>query len=73
MKAVFLREMKLNFKSLLIWSLTVGGMGLACILLYQNMQTDMKEMADMFSNMGAFSDAFGMSTLSIATLEGFEE
>ena len=71
MKAVFLREMKLNFKSLLIWSLTVGGMGLACILLYQNMQSDMKEMADMFSNMGAFSDAFGMSTLSIATLEGF--
>ena len=31
----------------------------------------MADMADSFSNMGAFSDAFGMSTLSIATLGGF--
>ena len=71
MKPVFIREMKLNFKQLLIWSLTVGGLGLACVLMYQSMQGDMKEMADMFSHMGAFSDAFGMSTLSIATLKGF--
>ncbi|MCR5594619.1 MAG: ABC transporter permease [Lachnospiraceae bacterium] len=71
MISVFLKEMKLNTKNLLIWSLTVGGLGLACILLYQSMQGDMKEMADAFSNMGAFSDAFGMSTLSIATLKGY--
>ena len=71
MKAVFLRELKLNLKSLIIWSLTVGGLGLVCILMYQSMDSEMKDMADMFSNMGAFSDAFGMSTLSIATLGGF--
>ncbi|MCR5684232.1 MAG: ABC transporter permease [Lachnospiraceae bacterium] len=71
MKSVFIREMKLNLNQLLIWSFTVGGLGLACILMYQSMQGDMKEMAEMFSNMGAFSDAFGMSTLSIATLKGF--
>ena len=29
-----------------------------------------KDMADAFSNMGAFSEAFGMSTLSIATMKG---
>ncbi|MCR4989657.1 MAG: ABC transporter permease [Lachnospiraceae bacterium] len=71
MKNIFLQEMKLNIKNFLIWSLTVGGLGLACIMLYQSMQGDMKEMADAFSNMGAFSDAFGMSTLSIATMKGF--
>ncbi len=71
MKYVFLREMKMNLKTLLIWALSVGGMGLACILLYSSMQGDMQEMADAFSNMGAFSDAFGMSTLSIATLKGY--
>ena len=71
MRTIFCKEMKLNLKALLIWSLSVGGMGLVCILLYQSMQGDMKEMADAFSNMGAFSDAFGMSTLSIATLKGF--
>ncbi len=70
-KAVYFKEVKMNMKQLIIWSLTVGGLGLFCILLYQNMRGDIKEMADMFSDMGAFSDAFGMSTLSIATLEGY--
>ena len=71
MKHILFRELKLNLKTFLIWSLSVGLMGLVCILLYQSMEGDMKDMADMFSNMGAFSDAFGMSTLSIATIEGF--
>ena len=71
MRNVYLKEMKMNLKALLIWSLTVGLMGLCCILLYKSMQGDMKNMADAFSNMGAFSDAFGMSTLSIATLKGY--
>ncbi len=71
MRSVLKRELIINFKNLMIWSLSVGAMGLACILLYQSMEGDMKEMADAFSNMGAFSDAFGMSTLSIATLKGY--
>ncbi|MBR4994065.1 MAG: ABC transporter permease subunit [Lachnospiraceae bacterium] len=71
MKSVFVREIKLNLKNLIIWSLSVGSLGLVCILLYQSMQGDIKDMADAFSNMGSFSDAFGMSTLSIATLKGY--
>jgi ABC-2 type transport system permease protein len=71
MKSIFVREIRLNLKTVVIWSLSVGLIGLACILLYQNMQGDIEEMADAFSNMGAFSDAFGMSTLSIATLGGY--
>ncbi|MCR4904336.1 MAG: ABC transporter permease [Butyrivibrio sp.] len=71
MKIIYLKEMKMNIKNLLIWSISVGAIGFACILLYQSMQGDMEEMADAFSNMGAFSDAFGMSTLSIATLKGY--
>lgn len=71
MLSVCIHELKLNLKSLLIWSLSVGGMGFLCILMYTSMEGEMAEMADTFSNMGAFSDAFGMSTLSIATLSGF--
>jgi len=71
MLTVCKHELKLGFKTLLIWSLSVGLMGLVCILLYTSMEGEMAEMADTFSNMGAFSDAFGMSTLSIATLGGF--
>ena len=71
MLAIFKQEMKLNLKSLLIWALTVGGLGFICVLMYKSMEGDVMEMADSFSNMGAFSEAFGMSTLSIATLAGF--
>lgn len=71
MRTILFREIRLNLKNLLIWGFAVGGLGLVCILLYESMQGDMKEMADAFSNMGAFSDAFGMSTLSIATLKGY--
>ncbi len=71
MKAVFTRELKLNLSQFLIWTLAVGLLGLSCILMYTSMEGEVMEMADSFSNMGAFSDAFGMSTLSIATMKGF--
>ena len=38
MKSIFVREIRLNLKTVIIWSLSVGLIGLACILLYQNMQ-----------------------------------
>jgi len=71
MLSIFKHELKLNLKSLLIWSLSVGGLGFVCLLMYTSMEGEMMDMADTFSNMGAFSDAFGMSTLSIATINGF--
>ena len=71
MLSVIKRELRLGLKNLLIWTFTVGGLGLICTLMYNSMKGDMKEMAEQFSQMGAFSEAFGMSTLSIATLKGF--
>ena len=71
MVALWKSEWKAGIKSLLIWALSVGGMGLMCILLYKSMEESMAGMADSFASMGAFADAFGMSTLSIATLKGY--
>ena len=71
MKSIFFREWKSGFKTLLIWAAVVGGMGFACILLYKSMEGTMEEMAESFASMGSFADAFGMSTLSIATVKGF--
>lgn len=71
MGTMYKHEMKLNIKTLLIWFVCVGGMGFACILLFSSMKGDMENMAKGFASMGAFSDAFGMSQLSIATLTGF--
>ena len=71
MVTIYKREMKTDVKCLPIWFICVGGMGFACILLFSSMQESMEGMAESFASMGAFSDAFGMSQLSIATLIGF--
>ena len=71
MSAIFKYEWKSALKSLLIWALAIGGMGFICILLYKSMEDSMADMAESFASMGSFADAFGMSTLSIATLKGY--
>lgn len=71
MITLYRHEIKAYMKSLIIWFICVGGMGFACILLFSSMQESMENMAENFASMGAFSDAFGMSQLSIATLAGF--
>lgn len=64
-------EMKMNIKVLLIWTLSVGVLCAGCILLFKSLEEGMRDMADAYSNMGAFSAALGMDKLSISTLEGF--
>lgn len=64
-------EMKLNFKSLLIWTLCVGGMCFGCILLYSSLEDSIKDMAASFSDMGSMSAALGMDKMSLATLRGY--
>lgn len=71
MFTLYKHELKINFKSLLIWTICVGGMCFACILLFSSMEDAMADMAESFASMGAFSEAFGMDQLSIATLAGF--
>lgn len=71
MGTIYKHEMKSNLKNLFIWCLSVSIMGFICILLFTSVKDSMVGMADSFASMGAFSDAFGMDKLSIATLAGF--
>lgn len=71
MFTLYKQEMKSNLKTMLIWTLSVGGMCFACILLYSGLEESMGEIADSMAQMGAFSQAFGMTQLSIGTLAGF--
>ena len=74
MTAIIKQELKLNLKSMLIWALTVGGLGFICIMMYTSMEGDVMEMADSFSEMGAFSDAFGKTAAAVSAAaagEGF--
>lgn len=71
MRYIYGHEMRQYWKTLLLWAVCVGGMGMACILLYSSMQEEMAGMAENFAAMGNFAAAFGMDRLSIATLKGF--
>lgn len=71
MNTLFKHEMKMNYKSLLIWALAVGLLGMSCTLMYKSMEGQIEDMAKSFAELGAFADAFGMNTLSLATVSGF--
>ncbi len=71
MRTIYTHEIKNSIKALFIWFICVGSMGFACILLFASMKESMESIAESFASMGAFSDAFGMSQLSMATLPGF--
>lgn len=68
---LFKHEMRMNLKSLFIWTLCVGGLCFGCILLYTSLEDSLQDIADAYSNMGAMSVAFGMDKMSLATLTGF--
>lgn len=68
---LYKHEMKMNRKSLLLWTLCVGFTCFGCILLYTSLENSVKDMADSFSNMGSMSTALGMDKMSLATLRGY--
>lgn len=68
---LYKHEMKMSLKSLLIWTLCVGGLCFGCILLYTSLEDSLQDIAEAYSNMGAMSTALGMDKMSMATLTGF--
>lgn len=71
MMTLYKHEMKINLKSLLIWTLCVGGMCFGCILLYRSLEDSIRGIADVYSDMGAMSTALGMDKMSLATMRGY--
>ena len=73
MLTIFKHEIKLLYKSFLIWTLSVGGMCFVCILLFNSMKDTMSGMAESFSQMGAFADAFAAATTDAAATTSITE
>lgn len=69
--ALFLHEIKRNKLSLIIWSLALSFMLGVCVIIYPEMQTQMGDISTMFSDMGAFTEAFGMDTLNFGEFMGY--
>lgn len=68
---VFKQEIKSQMKMILIWSFAIGFMIATCVLMYPEMQSQMKNVNEMFSSMGSFTQAFGMDRLDFGTLVGY--
>ena len=68
---LFLHEIKRNKLSLIIWSAALSFMLGVCVIIYPEMQTQMGDIGAMFSDMGAFSDAFGMDMLNFGEFMGY--
>lgn len=68
---VLKQELKQNFKSLLIWSMTIGLICYGSILLYKNLEHQLQDMAQLYTNMGEMTKALGLDKVSLATLDGY--
>ncbi|MBE6585985.1 MAG: ABC transporter permease [Ruminococcaceae bacterium] len=68
---LFLHELKRNRISLIVWTAAISFMLGVCIIIYPDMSAQMGDISDMFSNMGAFSDAFGMDQLNFGEFMGY--
>ena len=68
---LLLHEIRRNKISLIVWSAVMAFMLGVCIVIYPEMQTQMGDISQMFSDMGAFSDAFGMDQLNFGEFMGY--
>lgn len=68
---IFIRELRSGLRSLLLWSLVVGGLMALCVALYPSMSSSMGDLSALFADMGSFSAAFGMDKLDFGTIRGF--
>ncbi|MBQ3155069.1 MAG: ABC transporter permease, partial [Clostridia bacterium] len=68
---LLMHEWKQNRVTLLVWSAALAFMLGICVLIYPQMSTQMSELSDMFANMGAFTDAFGMDQLNFGEFMGY--
>ncbi len=68
---LYLHELKRSKLSLIIWTASISFMLAVCVFIFPEMKLQMEEMSDMFANMGALSDAFGMDTMDMSDFLGY--
>ena len=64
-------EIKQARKALIIWTIAISFLLVICILIFPEMGGELTGMEDLFSSMGAFTEAFGMNQVNFGTLPGF--
>ena len=69
--SIFQNELKRSWVGSAIFGGIISFMLAVCVLIYPEMTSQMEEVSQMFSEMGAFSEAFGMDSLDFGTLIGY--
>ena len=68
---LILHELRKNRLSLLIWTIALAFMLGVCVVIYPEMAGQMSEMENMFAEMGAFTEAFGMDRINFGEFKGY--
>lgn len=68
---VFLHEMKQNSRMLIIWSVAVGAIIIACMAIFPDIKKQAEDIRDAFAMMGAFTSAFGMDKIDLTQALGY--
>lgn len=68
---LFFHELKRDSIKLIVWTAVTAFMLCTSVLIYPQMTSQMAEMGDMFSEMGAFSTAFGMDKVNFGEFSGY--
>ena len=64
-------EIRQNKLALMIWSGAISFMMAVCVIIYPEMSSQMGDISAMFSDMGAFTSAFGMDQLNFGEFMGY--
>ncbi len=68
---IYGKELRQSAKSFAIWTASIAGMMMICILMFPEMKNEMESVSSVFANMGGFTAAFGMDKLNFGELMGF--
>lgn len=68
---IFRHEVRRGMASLAVWTAAIAFLLGVCILIYPEMGAQMDEVSTMFSEMGGFSQAFGMDRINFGEFSGF--
>lgn len=68
---IFKHEMKQGRSSLIVWTAAISFMLGICVIIYPEMSAQMEDVSAMFSDMGGFSQAFGMDKINFGEFIGF--
>lgn len=68
---IFIHELRLGKLPLIIWTISIAFMMSICVLIYPQMGEQIDEISKTFSEMGGFSQAFGMDKINFGEFIGF--